>query len=186
MANFFVVNKQNKTDNNEYCLYYKSNGLPPSKPQVQCAKSGYCLTGLTEIPSIVSPDVTCDACATFICNVNGKLMTGSGCLNDFERICKRVPEAKMQKIKAGKNFYNFINENNIVSSCTFADDCHAGFFTFFSATVLDKIDIIRAPILASKGEICPYDPQPPKPKDNGSNGYKLSGMFALGLILFYF
>uniref|UniRef100_A0A914QQN8 Uncharacterized protein n=1 Tax=Panagrolaimus davidi TaxID=227884 RepID=A0A914QQN8_9BILA len=60
-----------------------------------------------------------------------------------------------------------------------------------SATVKDKFDRIRLPILASKGEICPYDPQPPKPsepsdlKENGSNGYKLSGMFTLGFIIFY-
>uniref|UniRef100_A0A914Q2L9 Uncharacterized protein n=1 Tax=Panagrolaimus davidi TaxID=227884 RepID=A0A914Q2L9_9BILA len=170
---------------------YNDKLIPPSKPQVQCAKGGMCLTGRIEgdDPPVVYSNVTCNACALFHCNVNGKIMTGSGCLNDFERICTSVPAAEMQKIKAGKKLYNYIDENNIVSSCAFMDNCNDFLFIDFLATVMDKFDRLRKPLVVNKGEICPYDPPPPpkpsEPKDNGSDGYKFSGMFALGLILFY-
>uniref|UniRef100_A0A914R4Z1 Uncharacterized protein n=1 Tax=Panagrolaimus davidi TaxID=227884 RepID=A0A914R4Z1_9BILA len=185
--------QHNKTKDESIQCDYESKALPPFKPQVQCAKGGYCLTGLIETPAAVYSNVTCDACATFICNVNGKLMVGSGCLNDFERICTNIPAAEMQKIKAGKNFYNYIDENNIVSSCAFGDNCQNVLAEAFYATVKEKANKIITSIPASEGEICPYDPQPPKPsepnengsKENGSNGDKLSGMFPLGFILFY-
>uniref|UniRef100_A0A914QDT6 Uncharacterized protein n=1 Tax=Panagrolaimus davidi TaxID=227884 RepID=A0A914QDT6_9BILA len=122
----------NKTEERLKGCDYDNKLITPSKPLVQCIKGGYCVTGLTEgDPPIVYSNVTCYACAGFICNVNGKLMTGAGCLNDFERICTNISAAEMQKIKAGKNFYNYIDENNAVSSCAFDDDCHVGLFDFF-------------------------------------------------------
>uniref|UniRef100_A0A914QR01 Uncharacterized protein n=1 Tax=Panagrolaimus davidi TaxID=227884 RepID=A0A914QR01_9BILA len=186
--------KHNKTQNQLQPCAYEDKFIPPFKPQVQCLKGGRCVTGRTKGPPPMElSNVTCNACAFFLCYVNGKFMTGAGCLNDFERICTNISAAEMQKIKAGKNFYNYIDENNAVSSCAYGDDCHVGLFDFFSSTVMDKIDIIRAPVLARNGEICPYDPPQPKPsepkssdpKENGSNGYKLSGMFVLGFIIFY-
>uniref|UniRef100_A0A914PS39 PIR Superfamily Protein n=1 Tax=Panagrolaimus davidi TaxID=227884 RepID=A0A914PS39_9BILA len=88
----------------------------------------------------------------------------------------------MQKIKAGKKLYNYIDENNAVSSCAFDDDCHGKLFDFFKHTVWENYIKIIKSVLANKGEICPYDPKPPK---SSGNIYKLSGMFALGFILFY-
>uniref|UniRef100_A0A914QPU2 Uncharacterized protein n=1 Tax=Panagrolaimus davidi TaxID=227884 RepID=A0A914QPU2_9BILA len=180
--------KHNKTDQMKGCDY-DNKFIPPSQPQVQCAKGGFCVTGRTKSPPPIElSNVTCNACASFSCNVNGKFMVGFGCLNDFERICTNIPAAGMQKIKAGKKLYNYIDENNVVSSCGVGDYCSVGLIIEFEATIKDKVKTISAPVLANKGEICPYDPQPPKPsepKDNGSNGYKLSGMFALGFALFY-
>uniref|UniRef100_A0AC35FZ46 Uncharacterized protein n=1 Tax=Panagrolaimus sp. PS1159 TaxID=55785 RepID=A0AC35FZ46_9BILA len=183
--------KHNKTENQLKPCDNDDKFISPFKPQVQCLKGGQCLTGrIKSLPPFDFSYVTCNACAGFYCNVNGKFITGFGCLNDFERICTRVPAAEMQKIKARKKLYNYIDENNMVSSCAYGEYCSVLLFESFGATVEDKkIGRIGAPVFASKGEICPYDPpQPPKPsepKENGSNGYKFSGMFALGLILFY-
>uniref|UniRef100_A0A914Q8B9 Uncharacterized protein n=1 Tax=Panagrolaimus davidi TaxID=227884 RepID=A0A914Q8B9_9BILA len=184
--------KHNKTKDQLKGCDYDNKFIPPFQSQVQCLKGGYCVNGRIEgDPPMEFSDVTCNACASFFCNVNGKFIYGVGCLNDFERICKRLPAAEMQKIKAGKKFYNYIDENNMVSSCSYGDYCSVFLFNNFSATVKDKFDRIRLPILASKGEICPFDPKPPKPsepsdlKENGSNGYKLSGMCTFGFIIFY-
>uniref|UniRef100_A0A914Q5H3 Uncharacterized protein n=1 Tax=Panagrolaimus davidi TaxID=227884 RepID=A0A914Q5H3_9BILA len=150
--------KHNKTEDEFKSCDYVSEDLPPFKSQVKCPKGGYCVTGLTEgDPPFVYSNVTCYACASFSCNVNGTLMTGSGCLNDFERICTNVPAAEMQKIKDGKKYYNYIDENNIVSSCAFGDYCSIELLKEFSATVMDKFDRLRKPVVVNKGEICPYD-----------------------------
>uniref|UniRef100_A0A914QLI9 Uncharacterized protein n=1 Tax=Panagrolaimus davidi TaxID=227884 RepID=A0A914QLI9_9BILA len=125
--------KHNKTANQFKKCNYNDLLIPPSKPQVQCSKGGRCLTGFIEggIPPAVFSDVTCNECALFFCNVNGKLMSGMGCLNDFERICTSVPAAEMKKIKAGKKLYNYVDENNVVSSCAFSDFCVGILFEAF-------------------------------------------------------
>uniref|UniRef100_A0AC35FU79 Uncharacterized protein n=1 Tax=Panagrolaimus sp. PS1159 TaxID=55785 RepID=A0AC35FU79_9BILA len=61
--------QHNKTaDQFKQCNYIGK--LIPFKPQVQCAKGGFCVTGRIEgDPPIEVSNVTCNACALFFCTV---------------------------------------------------------------------------------------------------------------------
>uniref|UniRef100_A0A914Q1B1 Uncharacterized protein n=1 Tax=Panagrolaimus davidi TaxID=227884 RepID=A0A914Q1B1_9BILA len=165
------------------------------KPTIQCRKWGECFTGKISYQAIpFASDIVCYKCAYFMCgDENGRVMIGSGCLNDFEKICKNVPATEIQKIKANKeNQYSYSDNNTtVVNICSNKDNCQFNMKDGINPEFNDMFEKFNKRI---SDKTCKYEPlsgpkpqpQPSKPKENGSNGYKFSGIFMFGFILFYF
>uniref|UniRef100_A0AC35GDK1 Uncharacterized protein n=1 Tax=Panagrolaimus sp. PS1159 TaxID=55785 RepID=A0AC35GDK1_9BILA len=96
------------------------------KPKVQCRQGGQCITGNSYNDTITFkyPTVECSECVDFQCGDDERLMAGEGCLEDFERICKNVPADDMKKIKANRKNYFYSDENYMMASCSYKDNCH--------------------------------------------------------------
>uniref|UniRef100_A0AC35FMM3 Uncharacterized protein n=1 Tax=Panagrolaimus sp. PS1159 TaxID=55785 RepID=A0AC35FMM3_9BILA len=155
------------------------------KPTVQCKKWGECFTGtVSNIGNRDAFDITCYKCAHFMCgDENGRVMVGSGCLNDFEKICKNIPATEIQKIKANKESRYFYTDNNtiFVNICSFADNCQFALPIEIYPVFNEMSEKFNK---RTSDKTCKYEPLP-GPNENGSNGYKLSGIFMFGFILFY-
>uniref|UniRef100_A0AC35FS00 Uncharacterized protein n=1 Tax=Panagrolaimus sp. PS1159 TaxID=55785 RepID=A0AC35FS00_9BILA len=162
----------------EECAYRSAPAK--TKPKVQCRQGGQCITGKAYDKEITKKyqNVTCSECVIFKCD-------------------------HMQKIKSSRKNYFYFDENYMMASCSYKDNCHEEKYEKYQMVIPDKFDMFNK-WYTKADKICKYQPlskpepskqngndssksEPLKQDENGNdaNGIKISGMFIFGFILYY-